>query len=555
MNMRNIIYLFAFLLMLTACDGMRVSEKLDQMDSLIAKDKVDSACVVLNSLAEVAMAPEDQAHYHLLATQLAYLTNQPLASDSLLDLAILYYNKVDNSQKLADAYYYKSMREEKINNNYPQAILYGKMAERLAMNTEDVRLQYKIAESLAYLNGLCDNEILLLQYAKKALDIAQKVQNKNWIAYSLNNISYAFRSLGQYDSACYYIEKSIPYIEYVYESGKAGYYTNIGLLYKDKNPKKAKNFFEKAISYDEQPIALEHLADIYYAEGNKEEAYHLWKKALAKNGGVGYEKDNLIHSIISYDLERGKLDEASKNLDRVIAIKDSIINVLRNDTIKDLQLRFDHEAAMHEADKKLINTQWIIFCLVLVVGLMAFYIFTRRKKEEAKQKEHQMQLFAYTTEINQLKANKDNALAQIKDLESRNDKDCLRIRELEEDANNAEIAIEKLNKDIKHLLDDCAPKLKQGRMLYDHIIDGGTIKLWSSKEEDLFNKYYAATHYQSYNRLRKVKRATKLSAHNLFYLILKEMDKSDEEVRRIMGLSAEGLRSLRNRTKPQPLEE
>lgn len=91
MNMRNIIYLFAFLLMLTACDGMRVSEKLDQMDSLIAKDKVDSACVVLNSLAEVAMAPEDQAHYHLLATQLAYLTNQPLASDSLLDLAILYY--------------------------------------------------------------------------------------------------------------------------------------------------------------------------------------------------------------------------------------------------------------------------------------------------------------------------------------------------------------------------------------------------------------------------------------------------------------------------------
>ena len=161
-----------------------------------------------------------------------------------------------------------------------------------------------------------------------------------------------------------------------------------------------------------------------------------------------------------------------------------------------------------------------------------------------------MQLYAYTTEINQLKSTKENALAQIKELESHKVKDNIRISELEEDANKAEIAIEKLNKDIKHLLDDCAPKLKQGRMLYDHIIEGGTIKLWSSKEEDLFNKYYAATNYQSYNRLRKVERTTKLSAHNLFYLILKEMGKSDEEVRRIMALSPEGLRSLRSRTKP-----
>lgn len=555
MKKKHYIHLLAISFLLTACNGMRVSEKLDQIDSLIAKENIDSASVVLNSLAEAVIVPEDQAHYRLLATQLGYLTNQPLASDSLLDLAIVYYKKVGNSQKLADAIVYKSYRS-RIKQDYPQAILYCKKAERLAMNTNDDRLQFKIAENLAYLNGLCENDLIQLQYAKKALCIAQKVQNKSWMAYSFNKIIFAFANLEKYDSAYYYIEKSIPYYEYVFNNqNKVEYLANIGLLYKNNDLKKAKEYFEKALTYGDHPGLYEHLADIYYAEGNKEKAYTSWKKALVSNGGVGYEKDNLIHSIISYDLEHGNLDEASKNLDRVIAIKDSIINVLRNDTIKDLQLRFDHEVAMHEADKKLINTQRLLMGAAIVLILMAFYIFTRRKKEEAKQKEHQMQLFAYTTEINQLKANKDNALAQIKDLESRNDKDCLRIRELEEDANNAEIAIEKLNKDIKHLLDDCAPKLKQGRMLYDHIIDGGTIKLWSSKEEDLFNKYYAATHYQSYNRLRKVKRATKLSAHNLFYLILKEMDKSDEEVRRIMGLSAEGLRSLRNRTKPQPLEE
>ena len=199
---------------------------------------------------------------------------------------------------------------------------------------------------------------------------------------------------------------------------------------------------------------------------------------------------------------------------------------LRNDTIKDLQLRFDHEVALHEADKKLINAQWIVLGLVLVVGIMVIYIYIRRKKEEALQREYQMQLYAYTTEINELKANK-------------------------EDVKNAELAIEKLNKKIKELLDDKSPKLKQGRMLYDHIIGGGTAVNWNYKEETLFNYYYAATHYQSYNRLKKVERVAKLSAHNMFYLILKDMGRDDGEIRRIMALSPEGLRSLRSRTKPK----
>ena len=303
--------------------------------------------------------------------------------------------------------------------------------------------------------------------------------------------------------------------------------------------------------FDELPETLEYLADIYYAKGDKAKAYFLWKKALSLNVLNNCDRDNLLHSILSYDLERGNLDEASKNLDEIIAIKDSIITALRNDTIKDLQLRFDHEVTMHEADKKLINTQWMLLGLVVILGIMTLYIFIRRKKEEAMEREHQMQLYAYTTEINQLKANRDSILTQIRNLESHQERDTQRIREMEEDAKNAELAIEKLNKDIRKLLDDESPKLKRGRMLYDHIMDGGKAHLWSNKEESLFNNYYGAINYQTYTRLRKVERKAKLSAHNLFYLILKEMGKDDEEIKRIMALSPEGLRSLRNRTKPK----
>lgn len=547
MNMKKIIYLFAILLMLSACNGTRVSEKLNQVDSLIAKEQIDSACVIHHSLNEADMSPEDQAHYYLLATQLGYVTDLPLSTDSLLEMAFTYYNKVGNNHKLANVYYYKSLWSEN-NNNYPQAILYGKEAERLAMKTDDVRLQFKIAESLAFLNAFSGNNLLELQYAKKALALAQRVQNKNWIAYSYNRISFAFANLNQLDSASYYIEKTIPYIDYVYDSDKAVFLMNMGLLYKDNDPQRAKDLFEKAITYEELPEAIEHLADVYYSTGNKEKAYELWRKALTKNSR--YDKINLIHSIISYDLERGNIDNVSKNLDEIINIKDSILNKLKNDTIKDLQLRFDHEVAMHEADKKLLSTQRLLLGSAFILVLMAFYIFYRKKKEEARQREHQDQLYAYTTEIEQLTANRDQTLAHISELESNKEANLQKINQLEKEARNAETAIKKLNLSIQKLLNDAAPKLKEGKMLYDQIMEGKTALNWSYREEEYFNKYYAAIHYQSYNQIRKVKRVTKLSAHNMFYLILKEMGKSDEEVKHIMVLSPEGLRSIRSRTKP-----
>ena len=522
MKMRNIIYLFATLLMLTACGGTRVSEKLDQIDSLIAREQIDSACVLLKEVAGASMIEEDQAHYGLLATQLGYLSNDPLSSDSLLDLALIYYNKVGNCQKLADAYYYKSARS-RINQDYPQAILYCKEAERLADQSKDLYLKYKILENLAYLNGLCENDLLQLQYAQKALRTAQIVQNKKWMANSYINISFSFANLGQYDSVYYYIEKSIPLLNNVYDSNKAEFLTNVGLFFKEENPEKAKEYFEKAIEFNELPITLEHLADIYYAEGNKGKAYNLWKKALVTSGGVGYEKDNLIHSILSYDLERGKLDEASANLDKVISIKDSIINVLRNDTIKDLQLRFDHEVAMRQQDQVTANWQKGVLAAVILVILLAAYILVRKGIEKIKMQEKQMQINDHVSHI----------------------------RELEASGENAKEEIERLNKEIKKLTDEESPKLKQGRMLYDQIKDGKPIKDWTIKEKRLFINYYKAIDYRTVSRIKKVKRRGTLTEHSLLYLILMEMYNQDEDkVIKILSISDNGMRTLKSRTRP-----
>ena len=549
--MKKICYFIsaALLLSFIGCGHQPMAKKLADIDSLIIKEHYDSASAILNRLSEKAMTEEDKAHYYLLATQLGYVTNHPLPSDSLLDLALTYYDKAGNNQKLADAYYYKSARAMN-ENNYPQAILYCKEAERLAMNTNDIRLQYKIAESLAFLNGLCENNLMQLHYAKKALTIAQKAQNKNWMAYSYNYIGSAYAKLDQYDSVYYYIEKSIPYINYVYDSGKAEFLTNIGFFFKEDNPRRAKEFFEKALTYEELPVTLEHLADVYYAEGEKEEAYKLWKKALITDGGVGYEKDNLMHSIISYDLERGNVDEVSKNVDKVISIKDSIINGLRNNTIKDLQLRFDQEVAVNAANERLIRWQWYSGAIV-IIGLLLIGLWLRKRHHlKTMLAKRQIEIQSLVLQVDHKKnevAKYENRIAQLQteQLKDNETKEELKaqIEKLTRQKDEAQSDFLLLSQKMQEWTGAEVEKLRQGILLMANVEEGKCVKNWSDDELKSLINYYCAVHTDFAKTIYKDHQ--NLSARQCLYLMLVDMKKTEDETSDIMGVAKDSLRSYR----------
>ena len=549
--MKKICYFIsaAILLSFIGCGHQPMTKKLADIDSLIIKEHYDSASAILNSLSEKAMTEEDKAHYYLLATQLGYVTNHPLPSDSLLEMAFTYYNKVGNSHKLANAYYYKSLWAESIN-NYPQAIMYCKEAEREANNTDDVRLQFKIAESLAFLNAFCGNNLLELQFSKRALALAQRVQNKNWIAYSYNRISFAFANLNQLDSASYYIERTIPYIDYVYDSDKAVFLMNMGLLYKDNDPQKAKDLLEKALLYEELPLTLEHLADVYYAEGNKEKAYSLWKQALTKSGGVGYVKANLIHSIISYDLERGNIDDVSKNVDEIINIKDSILNKLKNDTIKDLQLRFDQEVAVNAANERLIRWQWYSGAIV-IIGLLLIGLWLRKRHHlKTMLAKRQIEIQSLVLQVDHKKnevAKYENRIAQLQteQLKDNETKEELKaqIEKLTRQKDEAQSDFLLLSQKMQEWTGAEVEKLRQGILLMANVEEGKCVKNWSDDELKSLINYYCAVHTDFAKTIYKDHQ--NLSARQCLYLMLVDMKKTEDETSDIMGVAKDSLRSYR----------
>ena len=518
-RMKKLLYFIAPIILASACGSQGVTERLNEIDTLIDKEQIDSACVILHELDNVSMTAEDQARYYLLYIQLGFLTQHPDSTNLLDSLVIPYYLQKNDQKNLANAYYYKGY-DLVSKGNYAKATYYYKKAEEQAMGVDDDKLLYKVYESLSAINNLTGNYKLELDYAKKALIIIQRVNNNKWTYYALYNMALAFSRNKQKDSSLYYINKMEPFLKYVPKYDLANTFTSIAYLYKHTNPEKAKYYLEKSLSEAESSYALAHLSDIYVNEGKIDEAYLLWKKALTINDDN--PKDIILHNLLEYDMEHGRTDSVCQYVNKIIVIKDSIINSLRNDTIKDLQLRFDHEVAMHKQETITNNWQkWLLFTILLVTLLVALIII-KRYRDKNRMQEAQMQII--------------DLMNQIRTLEAAGEKDSEAVRLLNEQVSEA------MNQD--------AASLQQGKQLYDHVMNGGTVSTWRKKEFELFIDYYTAIDYKTVSNLKKTKRKEKLTIHNLFFLLLKEMGYEKKEIARILGIGETSVNTLNTRTKP-----
>lgn len=517
---KNLIIVLLFLLITSSCENKSVLNQINEIESLTDQELFDSAYVKLSKINESALCNDDErAHYYLLRARLGYLTQHPDSTNMLDSLVIPYFSEKNDNKNLANAYYSMGY-DMAIKDDYAKAILYYKKAEEQAMSVENDIFLFKVSESLSAINELTGNYKLELEYAKKALNIAPRINNKKWMYDALYNTAIAYNRLGQKDSSSYYINKVEAFLKYVPKEDLPNTLISIAFLYKHTNPEKAKLYLERSLSEKESSYAIANLADIYLNEGKLDEAYHLWEKAL--NIHDRNPKDKILHNILEYDVNHGNIHHVCGTVNDIITIKDSIIDNLRNDSIKDLQLRFDHEVAMHKQEKITSDWQKGLLVTILLITLLIAYIIIKRYREKTKLQEAQM---------------------QINDL-------MVQIRELKESEKENSAEIQKLNDQIKDIMDKEGPLLKQGKMLYDKIINGEVIYHWRKKEYELFINYYKAIDYKTVNRLEKTKRKEKLTPHKLMFLILNEMGYDKKEIIRILSISETSVNTLYFRTKP-----
>ena len=82
-------------------------------------------------------------------------------------------------------------------------------------------------------------------------------------------------------------------------------------------------------------------------------------------------------------------------------------------------------------------------------------------------------------------------------------------------------------------------------MLYDQIVENGTTVTWTKEDYNCFVDYYKAKDFASYSKI--VRKHHPKTVHNTLFLILYEIGKDDKDVRHIMGITQEAIRSTRFR--------
>ena len=497
------------------CGNRITSSKLSEIDSLVNAEKYDSAYhEVKRIIPQLISNPEEKAYYNLLLTQTSCLTGNPCPTDSLIDYSIAFYEKIGDKKKLCDAYYYKAillLNQE----SFTQAIFLCKKAEDLANQTHNIKQLFKVSEIITYINSVCGNSDLEQQYAKNTIRYALETKQKYWILSAYSRLCKTYQDHNQIDSAIICADKMIPLIQYSNIEEKPFFLNAIGFAYLKRDTVKAKKFFEESLSYKPLARTYENLAWVYHQEGNEEKAYELWKQALLTDDNV--PKAKVLHNILQYDLERHNIEGACEKMGEIVFIKDSLNNVLKDRTIQKIQQEYDEKKAQEAHQQEILN--WIVAALILVIVILLLLGYIRYKRFKAKIRltEHQMLINSYQNEINLLKGQNEGNEQQIADF----------------------------NRKINDLIEQESPRLYKGKMLYDQVMHNEPNITWTQDDFICFIDFYKANYFSSY--MKMVRKYHPKTIHNTFFLLLYELGKEDKDIRQIMGITQEAIRSTRFR--------
>ena len=519
MKLKKLVWWLPLVALLIGCGGKPTAQELAEIDSLLWAEKNDSAYQIISSYDAASFKKEaDRAYYNLLMTHAAVVSYHWPASDSLINEAIRYYKRTGDKERLTDSYYYLAnqyMHQE----DWQKSIETLKLAEEQVEQTGSDWLKCKVYDALALVNERTANYQLTLDYEKKALGYALRVGRRSTIGYTYSEIAQAFAFMEQVDSAAYYTDQMIPYLDDHIKSDGENFspifLSNIGYNYMSVGRyEEAEDYLAQSLKIKETAVAYEDLAWIYHKKGDAEYANLLRLKANAINDN--WPKHKILYHLLQYDIEHQNLEGAEQKLYRMMAISDSLHKAQMNHTILEYQRKFDTQVEHEAHQRKMI---WVGIAFVLF-GLYARYRMAKqRAKGQVALAEKQMIINNYVNEIAQLKNQQDNT--------------------------DAAEQIEELNEKIRELIEQESPSLLKGKLLYEDIKNGGTTSGWSNGDYKCFINYYKAIEFPAFCRIQK-KYAPK-TAHNTFFLILYEMGLEDKDVRRIMGITQEAIRSTRYR--------
>ena len=492
---------------------------MSRIDGLLAHDEVDSAYHCLDEIPLSDMkSGEDSAYYYLLQTEINRRRRISSSSDSAILYSVNYYKNTSDKVKLARALYYQGVTTY---NKFrmPQTIMLIKQAEKLADQTDDLQLQYKIYEALAYYNGEAFEYELHKIYAKKALDVAKTLNDKERQSSVLLYLVNYYIAINEKDSAMICINECAPLLKSMAPSNLPYYYFNLGRIYEKDDPQLAKAYLKKAIAIKGIPNAYKTLANIYMREDSVEKVREMWEQALyrTRNTLMNTMRIDIFNTMRKQCMEHGDYERANALADSAMAWQKRYHDTQQQERLNEIQAKYDKKVAEQELWNKVYRWGLVIVVIIGLLILLLGYYSYRGMKAAKQLAETKVQLADYTWKAEQLEASGQ--------------------------ANTRELV--RLNKKISELQQRQAGILANGKRLYDALQSGATTVRWGKADFTDFIEYYKLKDLAFVNDLETD--YDRLSPKYMFFAIMEHEGRTDEEIMRIMGISESTMRSTRSR--------
>ena len=412
------LYAFAillFLFMTGCCDHSPVADKLQQAEECM-NEYPDSALSLLKSIPHPErLTGQAQADYALLMTQARSRCRITATSDSLIQVAVRYYQPSHDNARKAHSYLYLAdvyMDMKK----YTEAIIPLKKAEEMLEDTAPY-IQSLTYSKLGYLNRRSGNNLMAFGYYQKAKAINLSMNHQEWYISNLVNIlNLPLQEVR--DSVTVYIEELEEVLHTARPDLQAKAYNNIGIYYHDKGQwGLAEQYYRKAIGISPSAPYRSYLnlARIYDAQGHPERADSLYQKAL--HSPVWATRAVIYKDLYSRSLATGRHQEAIGYMNRYQAAADSFHTQQKSKEMMKIQLKYEHEVTARQKAETEARLYLFIIGTIVVFLLLAFvgyqcYLYIKGKQDEYLQK-IQMQ-------INKIQELDENGIRLAKEQEDLN---------------------------------------------------------------------------------------------------------------------------------------
>ena len=505
-------------LLLTGC-GNSTDANLEELDSLLCHDMIDSAYTLYNNMpAPNASDRGNTAYYTLLKTELFYRKDLPIINDSI-DYSLFYYEQHGPKRKLARAYYYKGVTLFFVKNDIKNAIMLLKKAENVAQPLNDITLLHKIYESICYINLIGKNYPTALSYADKAAQLAQKASNNTWLAYSLTYKANAYSGLALPDSNLKYLLKSLDYYRYLNRENQAVLLSNISDSYNSRQDfSKAEAYIKQAIKVKPNPYSYAILSEFYTKRGEYKKAYEALQHAIDSTDV--YTQEKVLYNMLKLKKQMGDYKGAVRIADSLFQFNDKQEMLRQQNNIREIQTKYDIENRRQSLRTYRYYTVGLLIILVLTVVTFVFYHKYKTAKARQKLIEKHLLLNQYSGQISHMKTS-----------QAETDKELSALRQK-----------------VSALKDNEVQTLSNGKILYESIVDNGNTLHWSNQDFLDFLAYFKLVDLAYVNQLEN--KYKNLSPKQYLFLIATEqLGKSEKDIETIMAISPGSIRSVKSRIK------